>query len=115
MKLTANDYFDRFEKANEAFVLAIKESYKDMIGKHFGVVSKKGKKRFYGVVSDVRVSCMRNFRGEPEFRLFISYLNQKGEQGEFTIVYADIRSENRLIIYGDDVESVKLQMECEDQ
>lgn len=115
MILTATDYFNKFEDANKEFMASIKESYKDMIGKYFGVITGKGKKRFYGTVLDVSVSHIRNFKGESEYRLFISYINQKGNQGEFTIVYTDIRSENRLIIYGDDEDSVKLQMECEEQ
>lgn len=117
MKLETENVSVRFGIERAAYKANLKKQFVFLIGKYFGLKGKeeRSKDRYCGLITDI--SCHENydsFKGIWEYKLEIHYMNQKDENKTIAVVFEESGwyKKNRVLVYGEDPDSVKLELIC---
>lgn len=117
MKLETNEVLVRFGIEKSEYKKRLNGQFQFLIGKYFGLKGKeeRSKDRYCGLIESVNCSEDYNgFTSEYRMKLEISYKNKNDEEKNITVVFEDklFLTKNRILVYGDDEESVKLELMC---
>lgn len=117
MKLETENVSVRFGIERAAYKASLNKQFSFLIGKYFGLKGKeeRSKDRYCGLIEDV--VCHEEFpftSGGIDMKLNITYKNEKDQLKDVTVIFSDkgLYTKNRVLVYGEDPDSVKLELIC---